>query len=789
MKQHYIIIIISFLILAIIGKIFYNKEKFVTITKENCNQIICNSDNNNRNSGDHCYYYYNDFINWTDKTGKDCQDWIKNNIKNKKNKDKFYSGECLPPSTTTTPIYKQLKPLQPLSSPILPSVGYYTIRNNFSYKQIIQKQYLAIKSTGKRANNANPVGPSPLSPLSELQWTGPTNDYRYDPDTYEPSLQNICDNVIQNRQCIWEIGKTKNITNKTAYYSIKNVLDEHLLFYDTSLGNDLLNKSEIRVNKKARGVVATGIQINWELEYRPLNNGYTIKIYPYQNIVVNIGSGKNYATNTPVRRGGILPKKLYLIIGDRGHLEMSEKIPLNIAQAIWTIRPVKLPQNKLLPERGILGGGSGQYTKVDLGSATGCRTIANTNLTEEAPQKSCHDFCIKSCAYKYNAKHANSNGFQCYCTNDKNLVEGFDTEESNYSPKKKEWKIYEIIKPLQSPATTKFSSSLPSSKLPLCNISTDLKNRIGDGICDDKYNTKDCNWDGGDCCGESKRGKITQYKYCDINSGCKCLDPSSSHYGGSLGNSANENPVIWQTETSGSVQFVTDPPQKTQTPLPFESQGWYLIGNIYQDCKSNLLCGTKQKPITKNDIPKCDQSHDRKIIQDRRYDDGSGCVMQGCPGNNPSSSTNPKGNAELPGPVYSCIAPTTTPIPTTTKPPNYDCKGYFKPATCQSDCKPRQFIHTQTRGLGGKFCKYRDLQSVPCKAGEGECIKGTPPTTTWNARTAGFHVVTTQAPKGCHLKPDVQPQSWIDCSTDSLPWKEICEENSSCYWSDGPTTT
>ena len=42
----------------------------------------------------------------------------------------------------------------------------------------------------------------------------------------------------------------------------------------------------------------------------------------------------------------------------------------------------------------------------------------------------------------------------------------------------------------------------------------------GDGFCDDGNNVCGCDWDGGDCCDAS--GKVKQFSYC---SDCMCLDP------------------------------------------------------------------------------------------------------------------------------------------------------------------------------------------------------------------------------------------------------------------------
>ena len=40
---------------------------------------------------------------------------------------------------------------------------------------------------------------------------------------------------------------------------------------------------------------------------------------------------------------------------------------------------------------------------------------------------------------------------------------------------------------------------------------------IEDGFCDDENNNEGCQWDGGDCCGD------TNVKFCNL---CECLDPN-----------------------------------------------------------------------------------------------------------------------------------------------------------------------------------------------------------------------------------------------------------------------
>lgn len=54
----------------------------------------------------------------------------------------------------------------------------------------------------------------------------------------------------------------------------------------------------------------------------------------------------------------------------------------------------------------------------------------------------------------------------------------------------------------------------------------------GDGLCDDDNNNCGCNWDNGDCCGNTGYDPKTQYNYCNKASGCKCLDPKSKPVSG-----------------------------------------------------------------------------------------------------------------------------------------------------------------------------------------------------------------------------------------------------------------
>ena len=52
----------------------------------------------------------------------------------------------------------------------------------------------------------------------------------------------------------------------------------------------------------------------------------------------------------------------------------------------------------------------------------------------------------------------------------------------------------------------------------LSNCHTGLLNIYGDGFCDDVTNTPECNYDGGDCCGDNVKE--------DFCFNCICLDPT-----------------------------------------------------------------------------------------------------------------------------------------------------------------------------------------------------------------------------------------------------------------------
>merc|ERR1711939_610605 len=69
------------------------------------------------------------------------------------------------------------------------------------------------------------------------------------------------------------------------------------------------------------------------------------------------------------------------------------------------------------------------------------------------------------------------------------------------------------------------NASAPDPKaLEKCPGHCGKPNYKGDGYCDVDNNNCGCAFDGGDCCGTTKRGKL-QYAYCAGKANCKCLDP------------------------------------------------------------------------------------------------------------------------------------------------------------------------------------------------------------------------------------------------------------------------
>lgn len=66
------------------------------------------------------------------------------------------------------------------------------------------------------------------------------------------------------------------------------------------------------------------------------------------------------------------------------------------------------------------------------------------------------------------------------------------------------------------------TSELPEKHVFCLFVSECNEALIGDGFCDDKYNTMDCNFDGGDCCLENSDGDaVSSEEFC-ID--CICYD-------------------------------------------------------------------------------------------------------------------------------------------------------------------------------------------------------------------------------------------------------------------------
>ena len=64
------------------------------------------------------------------------------------------------------------------------------------------------------------------------------------------------------------------------------------------------------------------------------------------------------------------------------------------------------------------------------------------------------------------------------------------------------------------PVSLGFASEVDCCSETVC----EAPNWQGDGFCDDEINNKECEWDGGDCCGSN-----VNTQFC---SACECLDPN-----------------------------------------------------------------------------------------------------------------------------------------------------------------------------------------------------------------------------------------------------------------------
>ena len=75
--------------------------------------------------------------------------------------------------------------------------------------------------------------------------------------------------------------------------------------------------------------------------------------------------------------------------------------------------------------------------------------------------------------------------------------------------------------------------------LSLSNCDVEHLSWVGDAFCDGgKYNTLDCNWDGGDCCEETCMD--TEFKKC-VNSKFDCLNPEVTRFTVDCSNLKDEN--------------------------------------------------------------------------------------------------------------------------------------------------------------------------------------------------------------------------------------------------------
>ena len=68
---------------------------------------------------------------------------------------------------------------------------------------------------------------------------------------------------------------------------------------------------------------------------------------------------------------------------------------------------------------------------------------------------------------------------------------------------------------------------------------------VGDGYCDDVTNNMDCNYDGGDCCGDN-----VNTAYCSV---CQCLDGGTTS-GTTIDPGTTESPATGTTPGLLNIQ-------------------------------------------------------------------------------------------------------------------------------------------------------------------------------------------------------------------------------------------
>ena len=98
---------------------------------------------------------------------------------------------------------------------------------------------------------------------------------------------------------------------------------------------------------------------------------------------------------------------------------------------------------------------------------------------------------------------------------DWDLLPGLDRDQIHYSDD------FFII--LFAVTTTAATTTTGVATTAYCDVSWTQKYWIGDGSCDDVTNKEECQWDGGDCCGDN-----VYTLYCEV---CACLDPGAGGSG------------------------------------------------------------------------------------------------------------------------------------------------------------------------------------------------------------------------------------------------------------------
>jgi hypothetical protein len=101
----------------------------------------------------------------------------------------------------------------------------------------------------------------------------------------------------------------------------------------------------------------------------------------------------------------------------------------------------------------------------------------------------------------------------------------------------------------------------------------DDKERIGDGKCNQKYNTEACNFDGGDCCEETCDNEFGFYPCGSGLNPYQCVDPRFQVQSSAPTVHPTPNPVqaMTRSPTANPVFISTHPPTKSPTSNPTKS--------------------------------------------------------------------------------------------------------------------------------------------------------------------------------------------------------------------------